>query len=71
MSTPTTFWRLAGMSYTQYVTRASSTLRAALKEPARSKALEQEKFSYNAAKWAAGETSGKTPIDTLKKAGTV
>eukprot|EP00566_Odontella_aurita_P034562 CAMPEP_0113593318 /NCGR_PEP_ID=MMETSP0015_2-20120614/38368_1 /TAXON_ID=2838 /ORGANISM="Odontella" /LENGTH=34 /DNA_ID=CAMNT_0000500017 /DNA_START=71 /DNA_END=171 /DNA_ORIENTATION=+ /assembly_acc=CAM_ASM_000160 len=34
MTTPTTFWRLAGMSYTQFVTRASTAVRAGLKEPA-------------------------------------
>ena len=32
MSTPTTFWRLAGMTYMGYVTRATAALRGGLKE---------------------------------------
>ncbi|MCP4746881.1 MAG: hypothetical protein GY874_12200, partial [Desulfobacteraceae bacterium] len=39
----------------QYVTKASSTVRAALKEPAKSKALAQETFSYNKSVWSNGE----------------
>jgi len=69
MSTPTTFWRLAGMSYTQYVTRAASTVRASLKEPAKSKAMELESLSYNAAVWSNAESQGKNAVDTLGKAG--
>ena len=53
----------------QYVTRASSTLRAALKEPARSKAMAQEKFGYNASKWSDGMIGEKAKIDALGKAG--
>lgn len=51
------------------MTRASSTLRAALKEPARSKAMAQEKFGYNASKWSDGMIGEKAKIDALGKAG--
>eukprot|EP00560_Eucampia_antarctica_P008849 CAMPEP_0197823728 /NCGR_PEP_ID=MMETSP1437-20131217/1049_1 /TAXON_ID=49252 ORGANISM="Eucampia antarctica, Strain CCMP1452" /NCGR_SAMPLE_ID=MMETSP1437 /ASSEMBLY_ACC=CAM_ASM_001096 /LENGTH=70 /DNA_ID=CAMNT_0043423037 /DNA_START=88 /DNA_END=300 /DNA_ORIENTATION=- len=69
MTTPTTFWRLAGMSYVQYVTKASSTVRAALKEPAKSKAMAQETFSYNKAAWDSGKQGEKKLVDVLSKAG--
>ena len=123
MSTPTTFWRLAGLSYTQvrpnrnverrvektaknrtesweiiyfcrlrqkdfvqiflhihlwttfpfylhqFVTRAASTVRASLKEPAKTKAMANETFSYNAAPWSAGKSQGKTNVSELGKAG--
>lgn len=69
MSTPTTFWRLAGVSYVQYVSKASSTLRAALREPARSKAAAQESFAYNRATYAKGVPSQKVKVDQLDAVG--
>ncbi|KAL3782916.1 hypothetical protein HJC23_004895 [Cyclotella cryptica] len=90
MTTPTTFWRLAGVSYVQrcglsweggrafqgmskteaqYVTKASSTLRMALKEPAKSKAVAQETFAYNRAHWTDGNMGTKTLVDGLKSVG--
>eukprot|EP00571_Detonula_confervacea_P007210 CAMPEP_0172329334 /NCGR_PEP_ID=MMETSP1058-20130122/60827_1 /TAXON_ID=83371 /ORGANISM="Detonula confervacea, Strain CCMP 353" /LENGTH=70 /DNA_ID=CAMNT_0013046505 /DNA_START=65 /DNA_END=277 /DNA_ORIENTATION=+ len=69
MTTPTTFWRLAGVSYVQYVSKASSTVRAALKEPAKSKALTQEAFAYNRAQWTTGVQGEKTLVDALKSVG--
>eukprot|EP00585_Thalassiosira_rotula_P005993 CAMPEP_0196134832 /NCGR_PEP_ID=MMETSP0910-20130528/3648_1 /TAXON_ID=49265 /ORGANISM="Thalassiosira rotula, Strain GSO102" /LENGTH=70 /DNA_ID=CAMNT_0041394863 /DNA_START=52 /DNA_END=264 /DNA_ORIENTATION=+ len=69
MTTPTTFWRLAGVSYVQYVTKASSTVRAALKEPAKSKAMTQEAFSYNRSTWTGGEQGAKTLVNNLKSVG--
>eukprot|EP00558_Chaetoceros_sp_UNC1202_P003658 CAMPEP_0197234792 /NCGR_PEP_ID=MMETSP1429-20130617/2446_1 /TAXON_ID=49237 /ORGANISM="Chaetoceros sp., Strain UNC1202" /LENGTH=70 /DNA_ID=CAMNT_0042693281 /DNA_START=70 /DNA_END=282 /DNA_ORIENTATION=+ len=69
MSTPTTFWRLAGMSYTQYVTRAATAMRTALKEPAKTKAMANEAFSYNATVWEGGVGSGKKNISKLGDAG--
>ena len=53
----------------QFVTRASSTVRAALKEPAKSKAMAQESFTYNSSKWAAGEQGDKVAVSALGKAG--
>ncbi|KAL7486424.1 hypothetical protein ACHAW6_012016 [Cyclotella cf. meneghiniana] len=69
MTTPTTFWRLAGVSYVQYVTKASSTLRMALKEPAKSKAMAQETFAYNRAHWTDGNMGTKSLVDALKSVG--
>ena len=53
----------------QYVSKASSTLRAALKEPAKSKAMAQETFSYNKAIWSEGTMGTKTLVDGLKSVG--
>eukprot|EP00546_Thalassionema_frauenfeldii_P006666 CAMPEP_0178913524 /NCGR_PEP_ID=MMETSP0786-20121207/10892_1 /TAXON_ID=186022 /ORGANISM="Thalassionema frauenfeldii, Strain CCMP 1798" /LENGTH=70 /DNA_ID=CAMNT_0020586279 /DNA_START=66 /DNA_END=278 /DNA_ORIENTATION=- len=50
----TTFWRLAGMSYLQYVNKSASTIRMALKEPAKRKALALENFGYHKSVWEAG-----------------
>eukprot|EP00591_Stephanopyxis_turris_P004534 CAMPEP_0195523660 /NCGR_PEP_ID=MMETSP0794_2-20130614/22993_1 /TAXON_ID=515487 /ORGANISM="Stephanopyxis turris, Strain CCMP 815" /LENGTH=66 /DNA_ID=CAMNT_0040653705 /DNA_START=59 /DNA_END=259 /DNA_ORIENTATION=+ len=61
MTTPTTFWRLAGMTYVQYVSRASSAVRGALKEPSKSKALQNEKFNFNSSVWESG-VQGKKVI---------
>jgi hypothetical protein len=46
-------------------------IRNNLKEPARQKALQQESFGYNAAKWETGAQGEKTPITSLSSAGTV
>ncbi|GMI16046.1 hypothetical protein TrLO_g1420 [Triparma laevis f. longispina] len=69
MSTPTTFWRLAGMTYMGYVTRATSALRGGLKEPARTKAFAGQSFSYNRSTFADAVQSGKTEITKLATAG--
>jgi len=53
----------------QYVTKASSTVRAALKEPAKSKAMAQEVFSYNRSQWVDGQQGAKTMVDGLKAVG--
>ena len=53
----------------QFVTRASSAVRAGLKEPAKSKAMAQESFTYNASKWSAGEQGDKVAVEALGKAG--
>lgn len=44
-------------------------MRGALKEPARTKAMAQESFQFNAAKWSEGAMGSKTPITSLKEAG--
>ncbi|GKY94341.1 hypothetical protein MPSEU_000400000 [Mayamaea pseudoterrestris] len=61
----TTFWRLAGMTYLQYINRAAGAMRHALKEPAKSKALEQETFHYKTALWNAGTQAPKRDITSL------
>lgn len=53
----------------QYVTKASSCVRAALKEPAKTKSLGQEAFAYNKSMWTAGEQGEKALIDSLKSVG--
>jgi Mitochondrial ATP synthase epsilon chain len=56
-------------SFSQYVTRASSAVRGALKEPAKLKVKTQEAFSYNVSTWSNGVQSSKTPINKLAAAG--
>jgi hypothetical protein len=51
------------------VTRAASTVRAGLKEPAKTKAMSNEVFSYNVAKWDGGKSMGKKAVDKLTAAG--
>jgi len=53
----------------QYVTKASSTVRAALKEPAKSKAMAQESFSYNRSVWSGGNQGAKKLTDSLAAVG--
>jgi len=53
----------------QYVTKATSCLRAALKEPAKSKAMVQETFSYNKSVWSNGEQGAKKLTDSLAAVG--
>ena len=69
MSTPTTFWKLAGMSYMQYVSRSTTVLRSALKEPARTKAFANDSFFYNRAVWENGVSGPKKGITEISKAG--
>ncbi|CAB9526239.1 Mitochondrial ATP synthase epsilon chain [Seminavis robusta] len=70
MSPPvTTYWRLAGMSYLQYVNKAASTMRGALKEPAKTKAMAQEAFQYNTSVWSGGVQGAKTPVTSMGAAG--
>jgi hypothetical protein len=57
------------ISTVQYVTKASSTVRAALKEPAKSKALAQEGFVFNRSHWTNGKQGEKSLIDGLNKVG--
>eukprot|EP00535_Pseudo-nitzschia_heimii_P010542 CAMPEP_0197175508 /NCGR_PEP_ID=MMETSP1423-20130617/1712_1 /TAXON_ID=476441 /ORGANISM="Pseudo-nitzschia heimii, Strain UNC1101" /LENGTH=71 /DNA_ID=CAMNT_0042624685 /DNA_START=62 /DNA_END=277 /DNA_ORIENTATION=- len=66
---PTTFWRIAGMSYLQYVNRAAGAVRAALKEPMKSQLAPQGQFSYNASAWEAGVQGPKNPVTSLSQAG--
>jgi F-type H+-transporting ATPase subunit epsilon len=65
----TTFWRMAGMSYLQYVNKAATSMRGALKEPAQRKAMEQEAFAYKVSTWQDGKQSPKVPVDVLAQSG--
>eukprot|EP00541_Cyclophora_tenuis_P010842 CAMPEP_0116558610 /NCGR_PEP_ID=MMETSP0397-20121206/9902_1 /TAXON_ID=216820 /ORGANISM="Cyclophora tenuis, Strain ECT3854" /LENGTH=65 /DNA_ID=CAMNT_0004084219 /DNA_START=24 /DNA_END=221 /DNA_ORIENTATION=- len=60
--TATTFWRIAGMSYLQYINKATSTVRSALKEPAKQKAMQKEVFGFNKAVWEGGVQGPKVPV---------
>jgi len=70
MSAPTTFWRIAGMTYMGYVSRATGAMRNALKEPARTQAMGNNAFNYNRSTFnSEGVQSAKTNITTLEAAG--
>jgi Mitochondrial ATP synthase epsilon chain len=57
--------------FAQYVNKAASTVRGALKEPAKRQAMAQEVFSYKVSPWEGGSQGPKTLINELKGAGTV
>ncbi|CAM9987855.1 unnamed protein product [Ectocarpus sp. 13 AM-2016] len=59
MSQATTFWRLAGMTYLEYASKATTVMRGALKEPARSTALAREVVGYNRNVFVDGKPQGK------------
>eukprot|EP00527_Entomoneis_sp_CCMP2396_P000411 CAMPEP_0198146242 /NCGR_PEP_ID=MMETSP1443-20131203/28307_1 /TAXON_ID=186043 /ORGANISM="Entomoneis sp., Strain CCMP2396" /LENGTH=67 /DNA_ID=CAMNT_0043810131 /DNA_START=55 /DNA_END=258 /DNA_ORIENTATION=- len=61
----TTFWRIAGLSYLQYVNKAAGSIRSALKEPAKRKAMAQDKYYYKKSTWTAGEMGPKTECGAL------
>ena len=60
---------LSPLQSLQFVTRAATTMRASLKEPAKTKAMANESFSYNAGIWKEGKSQGKTPVSDLGAAG--
>ena len=55
MSSGASFWRIAGLSYLQYVNKASTCVRAALKEPLRTQASARDRVGYITRDWAGGE----------------
>jgi len=55
----------------QYINKSASVVRSALKEPAKRKAMAEERFSYKASTWEAGQQGTKTEITTLTGAGSV
>lgn len=54
-STGTSLWRVAGMSYLQYVNKSAGILREALKEPIKSKLTPRTNVEFAGFKWADGE----------------
>eukprot|EP00548_Thalassiothrix_antarctica_P004381 CAMPEP_0194130316 /NCGR_PEP_ID=MMETSP0152-20130528/1381_1 /TAXON_ID=1049557 /ORGANISM="Thalassiothrix antarctica, Strain L6-D1" /LENGTH=69 /DNA_ID=CAMNT_0038824791 /DNA_START=45 /DNA_END=254 /DNA_ORIENTATION=- len=64
--TASTFWRAAGMSYLQYLNKSASTVRMALKEPAKRKALTYEKFGYQKAVWKDGVQGEKVVVGIVQ-----
>ena len=61
MSSATTFWRLAGMTYLQYVNTASATVRGVLKESIKAKALARDTVFFN----HIPQAGVKTPVNSL------
>ena len=53
----------------QYVNKAASSIRGALKEPAKRQAMANETFSYNAAAWEGGKIGTKVNVTKLQAAG--
>ena len=53
------------ISYTQYVNKAASSIRGAVKEPVKSRLMAQDKFSYKSSSWTAGEQGAKTEVTSL------
>jgi hypothetical protein len=53
----------------QYVNKAATSMRGALKEPAQRKAMEQEAFAYKVSTWQDGKQSPKVPVDVLAQSG--
>lgn len=53
----------------QYVTRAATAVRGAVKEPLKAKLEQQQIFTYKAAKWEAGLTAPKEEVTSLSMAG--
>ncbi|CAM9859110.1 unnamed protein product [Pylaiella littoralis] len=68
MSQATTFWRLAGMTYLEYASKATTVMRGALKEPARTAAMARDAVSYNRNVFVNGQPQGKLPVANLKEA---
>ncbi|KAJ0394557.1 hypothetical protein P43SY_010609 [Pythium insidiosum] len=64
----TSFFRLAGLSYLQYVNKSANVLREALKEPVKSKVLHRNNVEFAAFKWVEGERGQRVDISSIKKA---
>eukprot|EP01033_Poteriospumella_lacustris_P012894 gene12893-9225_t len=47
MAPKNNFWRIAGLSYLQFLNVSSLAVRTALKEPAKSRALARQHIFYN------------------------
>ena len=64
-ATGTSLWRVAGLSYLQYVNKSASAVRAALKEPARTKALARDQIHLAGFKWSSGVRGDKGKTRTI------
>lgn len=63
MSAAASYWRVAGISYLQYVNISANVVRNALKEPLKTEALKRASVQFNISQWADGKQhdSGKHP----------
>ena len=55
MTTGTSLWRVAGLSYLQYTNKAASVLRSALKEPLKTQAEARGAITMTGFQWSNGD----------------
>ncbi|KAF1332007.1 Atpase, partial [Globisporangium splendens] len=67
----TSLWRVAGVSYLQYVNKSAAVLREALKEPVKTKFAARSEVQFAGFKWADGERGKRAEITSVKKAAEV
>jgi len=67
-ATGTSLWRVAGMSYLQYVNKSAAVLRAAVKEPLKSKIESRGTVKFAGFKWEEGVRGQRIEVDSVKKA---
>lgn len=68
MSTASSFWRLAKISYVEYLSKSTSALRQCLKEPMKTQAAGREKVGYTRAFWEGGARGERFDIASLAEA---
>ena len=59
------FWRLAGMSYLEYLSIGTQSVRNCLKEPVRTQALERGAVHLRESVWSAGQQGEKIVVDSI------
>lgn len=67
-----TYWLLSFLTsdfLRQYINKAAGTMRSVLKEPAKTRAMAQDAYAYNAAVWEAGKQGPKVPVANIQQAG--
>ncbi|KAK9805188.1 hypothetical protein WJX72_004685 [[Myrmecia] bisecta] len=57
------YWRVAGMSYLKYSNLCADMVRAALKEPFKTKAKVREAVYYRTAQWKDGQPVKQVIVD--------
>lgn len=60
------YWRVAGMTYLKYANLCGDMVRAALKEPLKTKAAAREVVYFNSTPWASGKAGESTFVDFTK-----
>lgn len=61
----TSMWRVAGLSYLQYVNKSAAVLRESLKEPVKSKLVARSNVNFAGFKWADGERGKRGTFSRL------
>uniref|UniRef100_A0AAV1VL78 Uncharacterized protein n=1 Tax=Peronospora matthiolae TaxID=2874970 RepID=A0AAV1VL78_9STRA len=62
----TSLWRMAGVSYLQYVNQSAVVLRSALKEPVKSTVQARSNVEFAGFKWTNGERGERVDVDSIK-----